>query len=109
MTKLLVEVYARKDCSLCTVAVKKGCVLCKEARDTISKVNEEIPFQFKEVDILVNDELHRIFKEDIPTVFINGKKAFKFKVDEVEFRKKVRREIIKAGIMRLWTKKQHYS
>lgn len=109
MTKLLVEVYARKDCSLCSVPVKAGCTMCKEARDTISRVKEDIPFQFKEVDIRASDELHRMFKEDIPTIFINGKKAFKFKVDESEFRKKVRKEIIRAGIMRLWNKKQHYS
>lgn len=109
MTKLLVEVYARKDCSLCTLAMKAGCAMCKEARDVISRVKEDIPFQYKEVDIKINDELFRIYKEAIPTVFINGKKSFKFKVDEVEFRKRVRKEIIRAGIMRLGTKKQHYS
>ncbi len=80
-----------------------------EARDVIAKVGEDIPFQLKDVDIEANEDLYRRFKEDIPTVFINGKKAFKYKVDESEFRKLVRKEFIKAGIMRLWNKKQHYS
>lgn len=83
--------------------------MCIEAREVISRVNEELPFSFKEVDILLDEDLLRRYKEEIPTIFINGKKAFKFKVDETEFRKKVRKEHIKQGIMRLWNKKQHYT
>lgn len=112
MTRPLVEVYAAKDCSRCSYAkkrTKRACVMCEEARDVISRVGEEIPFMFKEVDIRTSEDLLRRYKEDIPTIFINGKKAFKFKVDESEFRKLVRKEIIKAGMSRLWTKKQHYS
>lgn len=109
MNKLVVEVYASNNCSICGLAKEIDCILCKEAREIVGRVNTEIPFQFKEVDIGVSDELRRKYMKDIPTVFINGKKAFKFKVDENEFRKKVRKEIIKAGIMRLWNKKQHYS
>ncbi len=109
MTKLLVEVYAQNNCSLCSLANKTNCVLCKEAREIIGKINEEIPFQFKEIDISSSEDLLRRYKEDIPTIFINGKKAFKFKVDEAEFRKKVRKEIIRVGLLKLWNKKQHYS
>jgi hypothetical protein len=75
----------------------------------ISRVNTEVPFHYKEIDISASEDLKRRYKEDIPTVFINGKKAFKFKVDEGEFRKKVRKEMIKASIERLWSKKHHYS
>ncbi|MBI5343775.1 MAG: glutaredoxin family protein [Deltaproteobacteria bacterium] len=108
-TKLVVEIYARKDCTLCRVSHSKpACVLCGEARDIISRVNSEVPFLYREVDIGLNDDLGRRYRDEIPTVFINGKKAFKFKVDESEFRKKVRKEHIKDGIMRLWSKKQRY-
>jgi glutaredoxin len=112
MRRPLVEVYAAKDCSRCSYAKKAskaGCALCMDARAIITKVKKDIPFQFKDVDIEANEDLYRRFKEDIPTIFINGKKAFKFKVDESEFRKMVRKELIKAGIMRLWNKEQHYS
>lgn len=103
MSDLVVEVYARKDCSsLCKFYSKSAaCLLCGEARAIIGKVNREIPFQFKEVHIESSEDLQRRFHEDIPTVFINGKKAFKYKVDEAEFRKQVRKEIIKAGIKRI--------
>ncbi len=110
MTRLIVEVYARKDCKLCGYYKKHaGCALCKDVASTINKVNSDIPFHFKEVDINGSEDLFRRFKEDIPTVYINGRKAFKFKVDEAEFRKVVRKEIIKVGMQRLWDKKQHYS
>lgn len=99
MTKPIVEVYARKDCALC--ALESDCALCKEALEMIGRVNTEIPFDWKEVDIDASEDLMRRFREDLPTIYINGKKAFKYKVDEAEFRKKIRKEIIKAGLSRL--------
>ena len=75
----------------------------------VGKVNLEVPFQFKEVDIDLSEDLARRYVGEIPTIFINGKKAFKYKVDEAEFRKQVRKEIIKAGISKLYSKKEHFS
>ncbi len=112
MSDLLVEVYKSTDCSRCTYAARPSdsrCVTCRDACDTITRVNEDVPFSFKEVDIRTNDDLFRRYKDDIPTIFINGKKAFKFKVDEDEFRKRVRKELIKSSIMRMWDKKTHNS
>ncbi len=108
MTNLLVEVYAKEDCALCNYAKKISCALCKEAKETICRVNEDIPFQYREVDISSSEDLFRRYREDIPLIFINGKKAFKFKVDEAEFRKTIRKEIIRAGLLRLRNKKQQY-
>jgi glutaredoxin len=108
MTKPIVEVYARKDCSFCGFAKEAICTICTEARDLIRRVGLDMPFHFKEVDVSSSEDLFRRFKDDIPTVFINGAKAFKFKVDEAEFRKKLRIEFIKAGIKRLNIKKQRY-
>lgn len=107
MTKLLVECYTRKDCSLCNF--DDECTLCNDALDIIANVGNDVPFEFKDVDIDASEELHRRYGEDIPTVFINGKKTFKFKVDEAEFRKKVRKELIKAGLNRLSDKKHRYT
>ena len=93
-----VEIYSKKDCCL-----------CKKAKELIDKVNSEVPFSFKEVDIAASEDLFRKYKEDIPIIFINGKKAFKFKVDENEFRKKIRRELIKNSLSKLWNKREHFS
>ncbi len=87
--------------------VKEGCALCKEAVEVISSVLEGMPFILKKVDITSSEDLFRRYHASVPTIFINGIKSFKFKVDEEEFRKKVRREIIKAKVSRLSSKKPH--
>lgn len=103
MTKPIVELYARKDCTLCEL---KGCTMCMDAVDVIGRAAQEMSFACKEIDIDSSEDLARRFKGEIPTVFLNGKKIFKFKVEEAEFKKKVRKEIIKAGISRLRSSKR---
>jgi hypothetical protein len=43
----------------------------------------------REVNILVDREAHQRFKKEIPVVFINGKKAFKYYLDEEKFLKRL--------------------
>jgi len=106
MTKLHVDIYMRQDCSPCRFNLKADpitnlpCVNCRTATTVLKKVKDEIPFLLNEVDISSNDDLKRRYSNDIPTIFINGKKSFKFKVDEAEFCKKIKREILKMGISR---------
>ncbi len=76
--KIKVEIYSKSDCHL-----------CDEAKSVLSKVKQEIPFDFFEVDITSNRELFTEYKEQIPVVFICGKKAFKFRVNEKELRKRL--------------------
>lgn len=104
MSKLRVDLYARKDCLPCTYKTHGDpvtgapCELCIDAREVLTKVRDEVSYVLNEVDITTSEDLKRRYSKDIPTVFINGKKSFKFKVDEAEFRKKVKRETIKLGI-----------
>lgn len=95
MSNLIVELYR-----------KKNCTMCKDAKSTLNKVLKDIPFSFKEVNIDSSDELKRKYAENVPTIFINGKKAFKFKLDENQFRERVRKEIIKSGLNK-YLDKQH--
>ncbi len=105
MTKPLVEVYSSADCESCVATQDDDCTLCSDASEVITRVSDDIPFEYKEVDIRSSDDLLRRYATDIPTIFINGKKAFKFKVDEAEFRKRTRKELIKASMMRIRAKK----
>ena len=61
---------------------KPECHLCDIAKTTIQKVRRSFNFRLKEIDILTDDRLFEKYKEEIPVVFINNKKAFKYKVDE---------------------------
>lgn len=71
--KRRIQLYVKKDCHLCSVA--KGVLL---------KVQKKIPFEFQEIDIESERDLYAQFKEKIPVVFINGKRAFVYRVDEGE-------------------------
>jgi glutaredoxin len=75
-----IEIYSRP-----------GCHLCDEAKEVIERVRLRYPFSLRMVDIGTDAKLEREYGEQIPVVFINGNKAFKFRVDEKELLQKVKR------------------
>jgi len=75
-----VEIYSRP-----------GCHLCDQAKEVIERVQRRVTFGLKIINIETDAQLERQYGEEIPVVFINGSKAFKFRVDEAEFEKKVKR------------------
>ena len=76
---------------------KSNCHLCEVAKDTILKVKRELDFVVREIDIQTDAELFEKYKEEIPVIYINNKKSFKYKVDEKEFRKKLERLLKQFG------------
>jgi thiol-disulfide isomerase/thioredoxin len=78
--ELKVEVYVKPDCSLCVPLMR-----------TVEKVQSELGFSVEKVDISKDPELLEAYGHEIPVVFINGKKAFKYRVSEQELRKKLKR------------------
>ena len=70
---------------------KPGCCLCDEVKAQLRRLQKTHPFKWREVVILRDPEAFEKFSEEIPVVFINGKKAFKYHLDEKEFLKRLRR------------------
>ena len=68
---------------------KPGCCLCDEVKEKLRRLQASYAFNLREVNILEDPEAHERFKEEIPVVFINGKKAFKYRSDENQFLKKL--------------------
>jgi glutaredoxin len=68
---------------------KTGCCLCDEVKSKLETLQASHAFNLREVNILEDPEAHERFKEEIPVVFINGKKAFKYCLDETQFLKKL--------------------
>jgi len=64
---------------------KEGCCLCEEALRVLRKVKASFPFILKEVNILKDRDLFQKFKEEIPVIYIDSKKAFKYRVEERKF------------------------
>ena len=69
---------------------KPGCCLCDEVKTQLAKLKQSNPFDWIEVNILEDSWAFEQFKEEIPVVFINGRKAFKYRMDEREFLRKLR-------------------
>ena len=64
---------------------KPGCCLCDEVKAQIVRLAREHSFSWRELNILEHPELHGRFAEKIPVVFINGRQAFEYTLDEKEF------------------------
>ena len=66
-----------------------GCHLCDEAYHVLVKAREELGFELVQVDISGDPALEAEYREQIPVVFVAGRKAFKFRVDADELRRRV--------------------
>jgi Glutaredoxin-like domain (DUF836) len=61
---------------------KPDCCLCDEALKILDRVQKMFPFVLRKIDILTDRGLYDQFKDEIPVVFIQSKKAFKYRIDE---------------------------
>jgi glutaredoxin len=80
MTQLReVVVYSRKRCHLCEIV-----------KATLVKLHQRGGFTWREIDVDSDAELQRLYNHEVPVVFIDGRKAFKYRMDEREFLRKLR-------------------
>jgi len=68
---------------------RKGCHLCDVAKETLTKLHRRGGFTLQEMDVDSDEQLRRQFTDEVPVVFIDGRKAFKYRVDEKEFLRKL--------------------
>jgi glutaredoxin len=68
---------------------RKGCHLCEIVKESLSKLQRRGGFTWREVDVDTDDSLRRQFSDEVPVVFIDGRKAFKYRMDEREFMRKL--------------------
>ncbi|MGA7155753.1 MAG: glutaredoxin family protein [Acidobacteriaceae bacterium] len=62
-----------------------GCHLCDVVKDTLAKLETEATFHWHVVDIDADPSLRALYNEEVPVVFINGRKAFKYHLDPKRF------------------------
>jgi glutaredoxin len=66
-----------------------GCHLCDVAKEVLGREREARAFDMVEVDIAGDDELEASYREQIPVVFVDGRKAFKYRVDVAELHRRL--------------------
>lgn len=64
---------------------RKACHLCDEVKATLARLAPRGGFTWREVDIDSDPDLLRQFNDEVPVVFIDGKKAFKYRMTERDF------------------------
>jgi hypothetical protein len=60
---------------------RDGCSLCRAAKAQILRVRQQVAFEFREIDIGSEGELYDEHRYDIPVVEVDGRRAFKYRVD----------------------------
>ncbi len=68
---------------------KPDCCLCDEVKAQLARLRRAVPFDLREVNILEDPRAYEQFNEEIPVVFVNGKKAFKYHLNENEFLRRI--------------------
>ena len=68
---------------------KKECHLCDDAKDVLRRIASRYPLTIEEIDIEKDAAAFEQFHEEIPVIFLEDTKLFKYKIDERKFCKAV--------------------
>ncbi len=74
-----------------TLYSRPGCCLCDDMKAIVAEVQADTAFSVTEIDISTQPELEARFGQDIPVLFINGRKAFKYRVTAGTLRRRLHR------------------
>lgn len=69
-----------------TLYTRVGCHLCDDAKEVLDAVREELPFDLDVTDIDTDPSLVALYTNEVPVVLVDGRKAFKYRVDPIELR-----------------------
>ena len=67
-----------------TLYSRPGCHLCEEMKSVVSRVARLMPITLAEVDISSDPELERQYGIEVPVLFVDGRKAAKYRIAEDE-------------------------
>ena len=71
----------------------QGCHLCEPAKQTARAVCAELGIALAEIDITGDDVLEEAYRSSLPVVEIDGRRAFKFFLDEHDLRQRLARSL----------------
>jgi len=70
---------------------KPDCELCDAMKAVVDEVRQHVPFALEVVDITRDRALVEAYGLDIPVLVIDGRKAFKHRVDAAALRRRLAR------------------
>jgi hypothetical protein len=82
MMMIELKLYTRADCEL-----------CHEMETVVAQEMAHFAARLERIDIGGNSELEGRFGQEVPVLFVNGRKAFKYRATARELRKRLGREV----------------
>jgi len=76
---------------LVTLYTRAGCHLCDLAKQVLAQARRRAEFAYEERDVDADPELRRLYTDEVPVIAIDGRKAFKYRVDMNEFLNRLER------------------
>lgn len=70
---------------------RKDCCLCEEMKSSLMRLADRIPFTLEEIDVDTSPVLQEKYGNDVPVLFINGRKAFKHRLTARELERSLKR------------------
>ena len=73
---------------------RADCCLCEKMKEAIRQVAATIPLELEEIDVDSSAQLREQFGDEAPVLFIDGRKAFKYRVTARELERRVGRRAL---------------
>ncbi|MGH7949567.1 MAG: glutaredoxin family protein [Candidatus Binataceae bacterium] len=71
---------------------KRDCELCREMEEVLAAELPDVGVTLERIEIDGNSELETRFGIEVPVLFVNGRKAFKYRVGRRELRRRLAKE-----------------
>jgi glutaredoxin len=68
---------------------RKDCGLCEEMKEIVSQCAKRYRLTIEEIDVDGSPELREKYGDEVPVLFVNGRKAFKCRWTSRELEKKL--------------------
>jgi len=75
---------------------RADCCLCEEMKQAIRQVAAKIPLDLEEIDVDNSTQLNEQFGDEVPVLFIDGRKAFKYRVTVGQLEQRLARRALWA-------------
>jgi len=74
-----------------TLYSRKECCLCDAMKAVVRQVAEKVPIDFTEIDVDSDTELQAKFGNEVPVLFVEDRKAFKYRMTVSELTRRLTR------------------
>ena len=73
---------------------RPGCHLCEDLRTLCERLRSEFRLQLTEVNVDADPALAARYGAEVPVLFIDGRKAVKFRTTEAALRRRLQRRLL---------------